>query len=42
MPLRWGLTMSNAVIIALGTLLASPWLALLVAAAYLIGKKKEP
>lgn len=34
--------MSNAVIIALGTLLASPVLALLVALAYLWGKRKEP
>lgn len=34
--------MSNAAIIALGTLLASPFLALLVAFAYLWGKRKEP
>lgn len=34
--------MSNAAIIALGTLLASPALALMVAVACWIDKKKEP
>lgn len=42
MPLRWGLMMSDAVIIALGILLASPWFVLLLAIAHQLDKKKEP